>query len=109
MVHFLTWSTDTFGTVMIIYANHTGSAVTCVRVHACVCVSVCVSVCVCVGVCVCVHACVITYIVSYQRIMNTYTMSCTTPQLTPVLKLRSNPHWSTRYLITGRLPPLTEW
>ena len=86
----------------VIYVNHTGGAVTCMRrVHACVCV--------CVHVCVCVRTRMITYIMSNQQIMHAYTMSCTTPQLTAVLKLRSNPHWSTRYLITGRLPPLTEW
>ena len=40
MVHCPTWSTATFGTVRIIYANHTGGAVTCVRVCVCACMCV---------------------------------------------------------------------
>ena len=59
MVHCPTRNTASFGTVRIIYANHTGGAVTCMRVHArvCVCVHVCarVSVCVCVCACMCVR------------------------------------------------------
>ena len=49
------------------------------------------------------------FIMSYKATMQwcTHTVSSFSPQLTLVLKLRSNPHWSTRYLITGRLPPTT--
>ena len=45
----------------------------------------------------------------FRSVTHSYThiLSCTTLQLTAVLKLRTNPHWSTRYLNTGRLSPNT--
>ena len=80
----------------VIYVNHTGGAVTCMRVHACVCV------CVCMCVCVRAHAWLHTSCLSNKSHIHNVMY-----QLTAVLKLRSNPHWSTKYLITGRLPPST--
>ena len=100
----------TFGTVRIIYINHTGGAV---LLHKCVHMykseRTCVWVSLHCGNGLFYHVLTTICIMPYKTTMCwcIHTVSSFSPQLTPLLELRSNPHRSTRYLITGRLPPAT--